>query len=312
MLARLLAALVLLELLVYTLLGLWLCAQRGWAPVSAALLLLGFAVALRGALVAASFAWAYRHHGPRPANLVLHPAQRWRLFRRECLAFAGLFAFLQPLERRLMRQAQPNLPRQPALLVLLIPGIYCNAAVWWSLRRRLVASGLTDVLTINLEPVLASIDELAAQLHRRIEDVGRSTGARRIVLVAHSMGGLTARACLARMSDDERIAKLITVGSPHHGSDLARFAIGPGARDLWPGNAWLARLNDAAQQTRVPIVSLFSWHDNLVAPASSAILTGAHNIAFSGIGHLSLLFDATVASRICEEILATLKHESRA
>jgi hypothetical protein len=71
-------------------------------------------------------------------------------------------------------------------------------------------------------------------------------------------------------------------------------------------------LNDAAQQTRVPIVSLFSWHDNLVAPASSAILTGAHNIAFSGIGHLSLLFDATVASRICEEILATLKHESRA
>jgi hypothetical protein len=83
------------------------------------------------------------------------------------------------------------------------------------------------------------------------------------------------------------------------------LAIGAGGAQLRPGNAWLAALNDAEQTAPpVPIVSLFSWHDNLVAPQDSAVLAYATNVSFAGIGHLSLLFSEPVARRVGAEIAA--------
>ena len=271
MLAKILATLLLLELLIYALFGLWLCTQQGWPPVLIPFLALALVIALRFVLVAASFALAYRYRGHRPADLSLRLRGRLRLFWLECFAFTALFTFLQPLERRLMRQVPRGVPRQAALITLLVPGIYCNAAVWWSARRHLIACGLPDVMAVNLEPTLASMEDLAAQLHRQIEDACRLTGAQRVVLVGHSMGGVIARACLRRMGNSDRVAKLITVGSPHHGSELARWAAVWASTGCGPDIPGWSKLNETGRnRSRVPIVSLFSWHDNLVAPQSSA------------------------------------------
>ena len=73
--------------------------------------------------------------------------------------------------------------------VLMIPGIYCNAAVWWWMRRRLSRSGLHTVV-INLEPPLASIDDFAEQLAEQLGVEGRAayydrTGALRDMVQNH-------------------------------------------------------------------------------------------------------------------------------
>ena len=87
----------------------------------------------------------------------------------------------------LRRQASRRTP------VLLIHGYLCNRGLWWWLRRGLEAHGVTTA-TVNLEPPLGGIEDLADSLHARIQALRSETGGDRIVLIGHSMGGLVARA----------------------------------------------------------------------------------------------------------------------
>ncbi|MNT62105.1 Extracellular esterase EstB precursor [compost metagenome] len=125
------------------------------------------------------------------------------------------------------------------------------------------------------------------------------------------MGGLVARAWL-RHYGAARVARIVTIGTPHHGTALANLAAGANAHQMSRVNGtpsgWLAQL--AASETpelRALITSIYSHHDNIVAPQSSAQLPGARNIAFGGIGHVALASDARVLRQLLAEI--TIKSE---
>ena len=95
------------------------------------------------------------------------------------------------------------------------------------------------------------------------------------------MGGLVARAYLRRYGG-AKVATVITLGTPHHGSVHAWLFPGTSLAQLRPGNAWLAELNRAeVAPAGVRVVSLWSWHDSMVAPQTSARLDGAENIALA-------------------------------
>jgi triacylglycerol lipase len=68
----------------------------------------------------------------------------------------------------------------------------------------------------------ASIAERGAQLAARIE----ALPAKRVNIIAHSMGGLDARWAIARLGLSERVASLVTIGTPHRGSPLADLGAG--------------------------------------------------------------------------------------
>jgi len=298
-----LAALIAVELGALLLCGFWLSMALRlphlWGPVFTVALVL----AARLGVVAASFALA-RPYRARALGASTSLLDRLRMFCIESLIFAALFTLLQPLERWLMRGKSARAVNVGSPPVLMIHGIYCNAAVWWWMRRRLARSGLCTV-AINLEPLLASIDDFAEQLAAQIERVCADTGAAQVALLTHSMGGLVARAYLRRFGERGRVAKVITLASPHHGSELARLAIGTDGEQLRPGNRWLARLNQSERDTAsVPLVSLFTWHDNFVAPQDSSMLENATNVAVSGMGHFSLLFSPAVAQRVHDEIVS--------
>jgi triacylglycerol lipase len=63
----------------------------------------------------------------------------------------------------------------------------------------------------------AGIAERARQLARRID----ALPAKRVNLIAHSMGGLDARYALARLGLAGRVASLVTIATPHRGTPLA-------------------------------------------------------------------------------------------
>jgi triacylglycerol esterase/lipase EstA (alpha/beta hydrolase family) len=108
------------------------------------------------------------------------------------------------------------------------------------------------------------------------------------------MGGLVARAYL-RQRGPVRIERIITIGTPHHGSLFARGLTGRCLAQMRPGNAWLAELNrEEANPPSVPITSIWSRHDSLVAPQASAELACAENVALVGVGHNALLNDPRV------------------
>ncbi|MDA0873748.1 MAG: alpha/beta fold hydrolase [Bacteroidetes bacterium] len=69
------------------------------------------------------------------------------------------------------------------------------------------------------------IPQRAAMWKERIEVILAQTGAEKVNLIAHSMGGLDARYLISRMDMAPRVASLTTISTPHRGSSLALMAL---------------------------------------------------------------------------------------
>ena len=87
------------------------------------------------------------------------------------------------------------------------------------LRERGVIAYAPNVPPYNPVPVRASIWQ------QRIEHVLEETGTEKVNLIAHSMGGLDARYLISSLGFGDRVASLISIASPHHGSSIASFLL---------------------------------------------------------------------------------------
>ena len=271
------------------------------APASAAVAALAGVLGLRAVLVATSYACAFAWHSPAPR---LRAAPALRMVLAEYAAFVASFVLIFPVERcwmgadRLPRVAGGAAGRR--LPVLLVHGYGCSRGAWWWLRRRLEAAGWT-VATISLEPVYASIDDYVEPLARRIDAVLAQTGSDRLLLVGHSMGGLVARRYLQRCGS-VRVARLVTLGTPHQGSQLAHIGAGENARQMRPHSDWLRALANPAPL--LDTVVIYSPHDNFVMPQANLELPGATARAIDGLGHLAMLFSPRVAVALLAALAA--------
>ena len=300
MIARVLRWLMLLQLL--AVLGVaWLLLQAGVRPGALALLLALAALLLVRALIVARNFWHSRRFGCAPAPHGLTAAGAARLFFGEVGANlrTSSWGMLRP---RLSPVAEAN---PGALPVLLVHGYVCNRGFWAPLSRRLAQAGIVHG-AVDLEPVNAGIDDFVPLVAQAVDALLAQTGARQVIIVAHSMGGLVARAFLRRHGT-RQVARVITLGTPHHGTALANLAVGRNARQMSrPGgkpNGWLAQLDaDETPQLRALFTSIWSHHDNIVAPQASSHLPGATNIALGGVGHVALAADPRVLQQVLSEI----------
>ena len=288
MLARQLKLILLARLLASTAVAALMADIGG--SVWAVLIVLIFVLADAPILVLA-YTLARRNGSPPPDT-----AQSFAAGLREWANFFVLFSILQPFERFFMGEDVCGRVKTGATPVLFAHGYCCNRAIWWWMRRRLHAKGLA-IATINFEPIFGDIDSFAEQLRAKIDSVLAETGAEKLTLATHSMGGLVARACL-RHYGDAKVAALVTLAAPHHGSLLARLALGRDARQMEPDSAWLREL--AATKIAIPVVAVWSVSDEFVAPQDSARWPGAREHILTTHDHMSIVFSERVASIISE------------
>jgi pimeloyl-ACP methyl ester carboxylesterase len=252
-----------------------------------------FAISLRWPDKASTAARQSQRHG-MTQPLPLGPSKAVTCLLRECYAVFRLFNWLQPF-RYTTPFAPPAGPARAATL-LLVHGYGCNHAVWLDMQPALAAAGYRCD-AIDMLPVFGDIDHFGALLLARMHAIETATGVPPLLL-CHSMGGLAARAALrlARQAGEAMpCAGLVTIGTPHHGCTLARLGSGINATQMQPDNHWLRTLEASeSAHDRAAIVSLFSWHDSIAGPPGGAWLEGARNIAFSGIGHVTLVRDHAV------------------
>jgi len=282
-----------LALLIWLLAELAVCATlaRHFLDTSwgiSAIVAAGTVLGLRAAIVAVT--WGFARAYPSPARR-LSAAESLRMIAGEYAAFLLIFVFILPFERLWMGRDRLRPCSRPLLLV---HGYSCSRGVWWLLRRRLESAGHI-VATVSLAPPYTNIGKLVPELGQRIEAVCKATGADRVILVAHSMGGLVCRSYLARHGSD-RVERLITISSPHSGSELARIGIGKNAREMEPGSRWLKDLGQSGLP--VPAVAIRTPHDNFVMPQDNQRLPGASDVELAGIGHLAVLFARRTASEL--------------
>jgi len=110
------------------------------------------------------------------------------------------------------------------------------------------------------------------------------------------MGGLAIRAWLQQRSAAHRLHSVVTIGTPHSGTWLARFAMTPNSRQMREGNHWLRDLESReSSATRALFTCYYGHCDNIVFPARNAILSGAANHHHvPGVAHVHLVFHAPI------------------
>lgn len=201
--------------------------------------------------------------------------------------------------------------------VLLVPGYGGSTRSLQALAERLTATGrdasVVPVPGDGTGDLSASADALGTAVDRALA----RTGAASVDVVGYSAGGVIARLWAAGGGAD-RARRILTLGSPHHGTTLADLAVGVapgecpvGCQQLTTGSALLARLNGGDETPAGPTwVSIWSTADQTVTPPDSARLEGALDVTVqsvcssSRVAHGQLPTDATVQAIVLVELAA--------
>jgi triacylglycerol esterase/lipase EstA (alpha/beta hydrolase family) len=268
------------------------CIARGaqaWAAGGLLLVVLGYLVA-----IGCEFWSLERSYSPddrdRPTRKQLLSAW-WS----EVLAAPPVFLWRQPFRSRAICDSpSPTVPRRRG--VVLVHGFFCNRGIWNPWMERFLEVHVPFV-AVNLEPVLGSIDEYAPRIEAAVSRLETATG-RAPVVVAHSMGGLAVRAWLRQLGCG-RLHHLVTIGTPHRGTAMARRAWAKNSRQMRIGSSWLEALSAAeASQVRVAVTCFWSRCDNIVFPIDSATLPGADNRHLDATPHVRMVYHPQVFAEV--------------
>jgi pimeloyl-ACP methyl ester carboxylesterase len=270
----------------------------------------GAVLLVRLLITANNFAMTARFASATPGHLQLGVAGRLRLFAEEFMATllqSSWFMARACVHERIYEDA-----KGPP--VLLIHGYGCNSGYWSHLTPLLDAARISHA-ALDLEPMLGAIDDYVPLVERALASLCLKSNVPKVIIVAHSMGGLVARAYV-RERGALCVAHIFTLGTPHHGTSLARMGPGKNAAQMRrahgcdaPESAWLQALAQSeSAATRALITSLYTHHDNIVAPQTSSVLSGARSIEFGGVGHVAMGRNPRILARLMQEIAIMFSH----
>lgn len=196
-----------------------------------------------------------------------------------------------------------QLPAEAKPPVVLLHGFIDNRSVFLLLRRSLAQHGREQIESLNYSPLTCDIRTAAELLGRQVEQVCARTGSAQVDVVGHSLGGLIARYYVQRLGGDRRVRTLVTLGTPHSGTRVARLANAhPIVRQMRPGSPVLEELAQPAPGCRTHFVAFWSDLDHIMDPLEAACIAHpdltAVNIRVSGVGHLALPVHPAVATGI--------------
>ena len=169
--------------------------------------------------------------------------------------------------------------------VLVVPGYGGRVASVDPMVDALRAGG-RDVTVV--EPVDGGTGDLKAQA-RRLDDAARAamqdTGAESVDVVGYSAGGVVARLWVAEEGGAGIARRVVSVGSPHHGTDVAALALEvagscPRACEQLAPDSDLLRVLNAGDETPdgPEWITVSSTADDVVTPSDTSLLDGALNI----------------------------------
>lgn len=229
-----------------------------------------------------SYAIAHRFVEPRPfRSLVSHATRE-----------ATLSLFVQPLLPLFFFVGRRMGGRKQGQPIVFVHGYFQNRVDFLYLARVLSKAGLGPLYGVNYWS-FGRIERSAATLARFVERVCEEQGASSVDLVCHSLGGLVA-AEFAR-THPARVRRCVTIASPHGGIAWPGPVLGPSGAQMRRKGKYLAERADLPWE--VPLLSIYSTHDNVVYPAATSARehVGGQDLVIDGPGHFAILFHPETA-----------------
>lgn len=188
--------------------------------------------------------------------------------------------------------------------VVMLHGFFHNRSGFYVMRQHLQKSGFNKLYTFNYSVLTNNIEGIADAFAERIEEILLLTRREKVHIIGHSLGGLIARYYIQALGGDTRVAKCVTMGTPHFGTMTAYLSVLPTALQMRPGSQFLANLAALPVPKRVRWYSFYSRRDVLVFPYKNALLPEAEfdaiNFNMDDQGHLSFLLSPDVIDAVAE------------
>ncbi|BAH76444.1 esterase/lipase family protein [Solidesulfovibrio magneticus] len=218
------------------------------------------------------------------------------------LAAQAIMVAAYPLGPLLQSRRQPGPPGNSqvddtAPVVVCLHGLYHNPSAFWRIRWALGRSGLNRVLILGYPSFRDDFETEAARLAVRLRELVPPRAP--VCFLGHSLGGLMARRLAAEPDFCGRTRCLVTLGTPHQGSVLARLAVGKLGRSLTPESKLFGCLNALPAPPGARLVALASPVDNLVVPDRGLVpdRPGWELERTEPVSHVAMLYAGATVSR---------------
>jgi len=193
----------------------------------------------------------------------------------------------------------PSCVRPP---VLLVHGLYHNPSAWYLYKWWFRRCGYEKVFCLSYNTLKYDFWQLAEQLKGAVLEASGLCGAKPIILIGHSLGGLLARAVIADPQTAGLVRATVILGAPNHGSKLAALAAGRLGRSIHHNGPLVQSVNSLASPRTMPKLNLFSPLDNMVLPTSSLEVPedGWIQAETAPISHVSMLYHLPTVRLVME------------
>ncbi|QFZ21454.1 esterase/lipase family protein [Saccharothrix syringae] len=135
-----------------------------------------------------------------------------------------------------------------------------------------------------------------------VNDVKSRTGASKVAIVNHSMGGLVSQYYLKVLGGNTSVSHLASIAGANHGTTAAGAClIYETCRQMYPGSSFIAQISSGDEtpgSTRY--ATWYSPCDGVILPYTSTALSGASNNTVACQTHIGFLADTIVLSRIAD------------
>jgi triacylglycerol lipase len=181
--------------------------------------------------------------------------------------------------------------------ILFVHGYTSNAATWNTVISRFQADGWESnrlfAYTFSSTQSNATIAQAVAQ---RVNEIKAATGAAKVDIITHSMGGLSSRYYIKNLGGAANVDEWVSLAGPNHGTTWAYgcFFFSP-CNQMIPGSSFLNQLNSGDETPgAVNYGTWWSSCDELINPDTSTILSGATNTNVGCLSHSGVKDSAAV------------------
>ena len=184
--------------------------------------------------------------------------------------------------------------------ILFVHGWNSSGSTWNTMLSRFAADGWTSGQLNNWSYNTAQSNvTTAGQVRDKVDGILAATGAAKVDVITHSMGGLSSRWFVKFLGGDVEVDEWVSLGGPNHGTDTANFCWQTSCSEMRVGSSFLTELNAGDESPgAVRYGTWWSPCDEIINPDSSVAVSGAANTQTACLGHSDLYNDATVYGQV--------------